>query len=68
LEELNFLQANHCDEVQGYYFSRPLPAEQFAKFLACGPAIAPNALRPVARPLAVASARRATEKAIASPQ
>ncbi|MGA3201938.1 MAG: EAL domain-containing protein [Bryobacteraceae bacterium] len=68
LEELNFLQANHCDEVQGYYFSWPLPAEQFAKFLACGPAIAPNALRPVARPLAVASARRATEKAIASPQ
>ena len=26
LEELAFLQAHHCDEAQGYYFSRPVPA------------------------------------------
>jgi diguanylate cyclase (GGDEF)-like protein len=32
-EELSFLQAHHCDEAQGYYFSRPVPAEQFAKLL-----------------------------------
>jgi diguanylate cyclase (GGDEF)-like protein/PAS domain S-box-containing protein len=32
LEELNFLRANHCHEGQGFYFSRPLPPEQFAKF------------------------------------
>ncbi len=24
LEELEFLQAQHCDEAQGYYFSRPV--------------------------------------------
>ena len=32
-EELAFLQAQHCDEVQGYHFSRPVPAAEFAKLL-----------------------------------
>jgi diguanylate cyclase (GGDEF)-like protein/PAS domain S-box-containing protein len=35
-EELNFLKAHQCDEAQGYYFSRPLPPEQFAKMLEAG--------------------------------
>ena len=26
LDELQFLCAHHCDEAQGYHFSRPLPA------------------------------------------
>ncbi|SDP39093.1 diguanylate cyclase (GGDEF) domain-containing protein [Rhodoferax sp. OV413] len=25
-QQLDFLRANHCDEIQGYYFSRPVPA------------------------------------------
>jgi EAL domain-containing protein (putative c-di-GMP-specific phosphodiesterase class I) len=33
-EELAFLQARQCDEAQGYYFSRPLPAGDFATYLA----------------------------------
>jgi EAL domain-containing protein (putative c-di-GMP-specific phosphodiesterase class I) len=32
-EELEFLCAHGCDEVQGYYFSRPLPPDEFEKFL-----------------------------------
>ena len=32
-QELAFLQALQCDEVQGYYFSRPVPPHQFAKLL-----------------------------------
>ena len=28
--ELEFLQAHQCDEAQGYYFSRPIPHEEFA--------------------------------------
>lgn len=32
-EELAFLKANDCDEAQGYYFSRPVPAEDFVKLL-----------------------------------
>ena len=35
-EELEFLQCNGCDEVQGYYFSRPVPPLQFAKLLETG--------------------------------
>jgi diguanylate cyclase (GGDEF)-like protein/PAS domain S-box-containing protein len=35
-EQLAFLQAHQCDEAQGYYFSRPVPPEQFAKLLATG--------------------------------
>ena len=35
-QELAFLQAHHCDEAQGYYFSRPVPAQQFAKLLETG--------------------------------
>jgi diguanylate cyclase (GGDEF)-like protein/PAS domain S-box-containing protein len=34
--ELAFLQAHQCDEAQGYYFSRPVPSEQFAGLLAPG--------------------------------
>jgi EAL domain-containing protein (putative c-di-GMP-specific phosphodiesterase class I) len=34
--ELAFLQAHRCDEAQGYYFSRPVPPNQFAKLLETG--------------------------------
>jgi hypothetical protein len=29
-EDLEFLQALQCDDAQGYYFSRPVIAEEFA--------------------------------------
>ena len=32
-EQLAFLQAEGCDEVQGYYLSRPLPASDIARLL-----------------------------------
>jgi diguanylate cyclase (GGDEF)-like protein/PAS domain S-box-containing protein len=35
-EQLAFLQAHHCDEAQGYYFSHPLHPAQFAKLLKTG--------------------------------
>jgi diguanylate cyclase (GGDEF)-like protein/PAS domain S-box-containing protein len=35
-EELEFLQARSCDEAQGYYFAKPMPAEQFASLLGRG--------------------------------
>ena len=35
-EELTFLQAHQCDEAQGYYFGRPMVAEEFAKLLKTG--------------------------------
>ena len=36
LEQLEFLRSRECDEAQGYYFSRPVPAEQFARLLQAG--------------------------------
>lgn len=31
--QLSFLRRNRCDKIQGYYFSRPLPAEDFVELL-----------------------------------
>jgi len=36
LDELTFLQRHGCEEAQGYYFSRPVPAHKFAKLLETG--------------------------------
>jgi len=33
-EQLRFMHAHGCDECQGFYFSRPLPAEDYAKLIA----------------------------------
>jgi EAL domain-containing protein (putative c-di-GMP-specific phosphodiesterase class I) len=35
-EALAFLQAQHCDEAQGYFFSRPVLPQEFAKILKAG--------------------------------
>jgi EAL domain-containing protein (putative c-di-GMP-specific phosphodiesterase class I) len=31
--QLVFLRERGCDEIQGYYFSKPLPAGEFASYL-----------------------------------
>ncbi len=33
-ELVGFLRRQHCEEAQGYYYSRPLPAIEFAHYLA----------------------------------
>ncbi|MES2130617.1 MAG: EAL domain-containing protein [Pseudomonadota bacterium] len=40
-EQWSFLQRRHCDQVQGYYFSRPLPADDFEHLLRAGASMAP---------------------------
>jgi diguanylate cyclase (GGDEF)-like protein/PAS domain S-box-containing protein len=37
LAELDFLRMRGCDEIQGYYFSRPLPADEFERFIHSDP-------------------------------
>ena len=32
-DQLTFLHSLDCDEIQGYYFSRPLPEDQLGEFL-----------------------------------
>lgn len=32
-QQLEFLRANHCDELQGYYFGMPMPATEFVNVL-----------------------------------
>ncbi|MDO8705199.1 MAG: EAL domain-containing protein [Sulfuricaulis sp.] len=35
-EQLNFMRAHSCDAMQGYFFSKPLPVDQFEKLLQSG--------------------------------
>ncbi len=42
-EQLQLLIKNRCDEMQGYYFSRPLPAEQCTQFLGDKRTLQPHA-------------------------
>ena len=36
VEQLDWLRRFGCDEIQGYYFSKPLPADDAAKLLSTG--------------------------------
>ncbi len=37
LEQLDFLRICGCDQMQGYYFSRPLVADEFIDFVSRNP-------------------------------
>jgi EAL domain-containing protein (putative c-di-GMP-specific phosphodiesterase class I) len=52
-EELDFLRSHHCEQGQGYYFSPPVPAGQFADVLRTGLSNAAFPVRsgPAAAPL-----------------
>ena len=34
IEHADFLRRHGCDEAQGYYFGKPVPADEFVKLLA----------------------------------
>ncbi|HET7922983.1 MAG TPA: EAL domain-containing protein, partial [Gammaproteobacteria bacterium] len=42
-EQLEFLRRCHCDLIQGYHFSKPLPADEFAQLLRKGQGRMPDA-------------------------
>ena len=48
-EQLAFLRAHQCDEAQGYYFSKPLPADEFASLL-LSRSFSPSILQPHIEP------------------
>jgi diguanylate cyclase (GGDEF)-like protein/PAS domain S-box-containing protein len=39
--QLDYLRRNGCDEMQGYYFSRPLPPDEFERMLIEGRSLQP---------------------------
>jgi len=41
LEQLAFLRRNQCDEIQGYLFGKPMPADEFGKLLESGRTLPP---------------------------
>jgi len=47
-QQLDFLKQNNCDDIQGYYFSKPLPAKEFIAFLKQHKAESSNAGRNIA--------------------
>jgi EAL domain-containing protein (putative c-di-GMP-specific phosphodiesterase class I) len=49
--QMSFLRANHCDEIQGYYFSKPLAVDKVADKL--------RGDHPAAKALAQASGKQA---------
>lgn len=38
-EQLAFLASNNCDDIQGYYFAKPLVYDEFLKFLSSQPSL-----------------------------
>jgi EAL domain-containing protein (putative c-di-GMP-specific phosphodiesterase class I) len=40
-EQVDFLRSQACDEVQGYYFGKPMPADELAEVLRNSPAAVP---------------------------
>jgi diguanylate cyclase (GGDEF)-like protein/PAS domain S-box-containing protein len=71
LEELEFLRTHQCDEVQGFYFSRPVPPLRFAELLKNGIAESKNvpscSIVPNLRSLQF-GAGEASELSLGSPQ
>ena len=62
MDQVAFLQAHQCDEAQGFYFSHPVPAEQYATLLANGVSESVRPLRQVpAGSALILSARRPQE-------
>jgi diguanylate cyclase (GGDEF)-like protein/PAS domain S-box-containing protein len=51
LEQAEFLRCQACDQAQGYYFSRPVRAEQFANLLRSGVRNDASCNMPIARNL-----------------
>ncbi|WP_168798489.1 EAL domain-containing protein [Herbaspirillum sp. ST 5-3] len=43
-EQLSFLRRHHCDQIQGYYFSRPVPPAQIEDLLQANQALSETAL------------------------
>jgi diguanylate cyclase (GGDEF)-like protein/PAS domain S-box-containing protein len=40
--QLEYLRRNRCDEIQGYYFSRPLPAGEMGQLVETGKGLPPD--------------------------
>ena len=59
-EQLDYLTRHDCDEIQGYFFSKPLPAAEFEAMLARQQSFADFVGEPLAQPLSVAANASAT--------
>src|SRR5262249_29878929 len=60
-----FLRALHCDEMQGYLFSKPVPPRELAKLLRDPPRLASPPLQPEAQSAPVVPGNAASSKSAA---
>jgi diguanylate cyclase (GGDEF)-like protein/PAS domain S-box-containing protein len=51
--QLGYLRKNHCDKMQGYYFSKPVPPEEFSEQLRQGKSLPAFVQAPEARTLLI---------------
>ena len=47
--QLEYLRRNRCDEIQGFYFSRALPALELGQMIVAGAGLPPATTRPRSR-------------------
>jgi diguanylate cyclase (GGDEF)-like protein len=61
-EQLAFLRDNHCDEMQGYYFSRPVTAGEIEQLFQTPEQLRHQLKRPLPGPLRLPASRRQVER------
>jgi diguanylate cyclase (GGDEF)-like protein len=65
VEQQTFLRNHACDEMQGYLFSKPLPAAQLANLLRSAPVLVSPPLQPAADDATGKSSRRSRPRSAA---
>lgn len=65
-EQVDFLAAQECDMIQGFYFAKPMPAKEYEERMECIQAVASKEEEAVEKEPAASKEEKAVEKEAAS--